>query len=61
MIQLHEQGVFLVDGKPCDQGFEPKEEAKPTPQVKKLDGKEFLNQQPEGTDDDDADLPFWTN
>ena len=28
MIQLHEQGVFLVDGKPCDQGFEPKEEAK---------------------------------
>ena len=28
MIQLHEQGVFLVDGKPCDQGLEPKEEAK---------------------------------
>ena len=28
MIQLHEQGVFLVDGKPQDAGFEPKEEAK---------------------------------
>ncbi|MCR4805659.1 MAG: hydratase [Clostridia bacterium] len=28
MIQLHEQGVFLVDGKPCEAGFEPKEEAK---------------------------------
>lgn len=37
---------------------ESKEEAKPTPQVKKLDGKDFLNQQPEGTSDDDADLPF---
>ncbi|MBR5641869.1 MAG: hydratase [Firmicutes bacterium] len=28
MIQLHEQGVFLVDGKPQESGFEPKEEAK---------------------------------
>ena len=28
MIQLHEQGVFLVDGKPQAAGFEPKEEAK---------------------------------
>ena len=28
MIQLHEQGVFLVDGKPQEAGFEPKEEAK---------------------------------
>ena len=28
MIQLHEQGVFLVDGKPQEAGLEPKEEAK---------------------------------